>query len=220
MDHLPGNDRSRDDSITLSPDMRPPSVAPGPTPFIRPRRSSSAPLVVAALAAIVGLAALGASVWFYAEMRKDILRLSTDMAQLRVSLDLYARNGGSSSADGGALADLGNRLAILEQNWRGNAVPVPEAAPSVQNDTTAAQGEDCLPVGMRLLVAAGDKYAICGQDAEVEVGIVDNGYIALSDGSVIPSGGMLPLPGTSCNVGVTSGGDEGLTGYAEIRVNC
>jgi len=49
---------------------------------------------------------------------------------------------------------------------------------------------------------------------------VDNGYITLSDGTSVPSGGSMPLPGSPCMIAVTSGGDEGVTGYAEIRVSC
>ncbi len=73
---------------------------------------------------------------------------------------------------------------------------------------------------MRLLVASGDAYAVCDQPGTVEVSVVDNGYITLSDGTSVPSGGSMPLPGSPCMIAVTSGGDEGLTGYAEIRVSC
>ena len=118
--------------------------------------------------------------------------------------------------------DLTERLTELEQASRSNAVPMP-SAPANAADSAAAptpSGEDCLPEGMRLLVAAGDSYPICGQAAEVTVSFVDNGYITLSDGTSVASGGTTPLPGSACTLAVTSGGDEGLTGYAEIRVTC
>ena len=73
---------------------------------------------------------------------------------------------------------------------------------------------------MRILVAAGDSYPICGQNTAITVANVDNGFMSLSDGTMVVSGGTMPLPGTSCMIGVTSGGDEGVTGYAEIRVTC
>jgi hypothetical protein len=79
---------------------------------------------------------------------------------------------------------------------------------------------DCLPSGMRLLVAAGDSYPVCGTETTIEVMNVSNGYISLTDGTTVPSGSTVPLPGTSCMIAVTSGGDEATTGFAEIRVTC
>ena len=176
------------------------------------------PGLVALGAILFGLSAFAFSGWVYVEGQREIVRLSTELAQLKVSLDLYVRNGGGS-AD---LTDLTERLAELEQAARSNAVPMP-SAPANAADSAAApapSGEDCLPEGMRLLVAAGDSYPICGQAAEVTVSFVDNGYITLSDGTSVASGGTTPLPGSACTLAVTSGGDEGLTGYAEIRVTC
>ncbi|MBJ3786223.1 hypothetical protein [Devosia sediminis] len=167
-----------------------------------------------------GLVALGFAAWSYGEGQKEILRLSTEVAQLRVSLDLYARN--SPGAD---LAQFGDRLTALEQGALGTTVPMPGTGAAPQSGEAPASAstpaEDCLPAGMRLLVAAGDSYPICDQDAEVTVSAVANGYITLSDGTSVASGGTTPLPGLpACTLAVTSGGDEGLTGYAEIRVNC
>jgi hypothetical protein len=176
------------------------------------------PGLVALGAILFGLSAFAFSGWVYVEGQREIVRLSTELAQLKVSLDLYVRNGGGS-AD---LTDLTERLTELEQAARSNAVPMP-SAPANAADSAAAptpSGEDCLPEGMRLLVAAGDSYPICGQAAEVTVSFVDNGYITLSNGTSVASGGTTPLPGSACTLAVTSGGDEGLTGYAEIRVTC
>ena len=176
------------------------------------------PGLVALGAILFGLSAFAFSGWVYVEGQREIVRLSTELAQLKVSLDLYVRNGGG----GADLTDLTERLTELEQASRSNAVPMP-SAPANAADSAAAptpSGEDCLPEGMRLLVAAGDSYPICGQAAEVSVSFVDNGYITLSDGTSVASGGTTPLPGSACTLAVTSGGDEGLTGYAEIRVTC
>lgn len=189
-----------------------------------PRPSRSA-ITIAVVASLVALAALASTAWIYADTKREILRMSTDIAQIRISLDLYARNAGTrtGSAQGDQIADLSNRLAILEQNWREqSAAPSPAAAASTPSAATspAAQGSDCLPSGMRILVAAGDTYPVCDKPAEIAVTSVDNGYIVLSDGTTVPSGGSMPLGTSGCMVGVTSGGDEGLTGYAEIRVTC
>lgn len=202
-------------SITLSPDMR---------PAIRAERQEPAPalgrwpMLVGGLGLAMGLTAAALAAWTYTEGQREILRLSTELAQVRVSLDLYARN--ASQTEG--LAALSERLARLEQGALSSQVPMPAAAAvSPAPPGTASGNEDCLPVGMRLLVAAGDSYPICEQAAEVSVSFVDNGYITLSDGTSVASGGTMPLPANpACTIAVTSGGDEGLTGYAEIRVSC
>ena len=226
--------------IKLTPDMRPvapdvplreepgnksthpPAAAPPSGPRRGRRRGPAGawPLLFGTLGIALGLVAIGAAIWTYGESQREILRLSTELAQLRVSLDLYARNGSGENPD---LAALGERLSALEQSARGDTVPMPEtplAAASGDASAAGPTGEDCLPEGMRLLVAAGDTYPICGQPAEVSVSFVDNGYITLGDGTSVASGGTTPLPGSACTIAVTSGGDEGLTGYAEIRVTC
>ena len=171
-------------------------------------------------AILFGISAFAFTGWIYAEGQREILRLSTELAQLRVSLDLYMRNGTGNDAD---LTELNERLAALEQSARGGDVPMPQSAPAASDaeaDAAAGANADCLPAGMRLLVAAGDSYPICDQSASVSVSFVDNGYITLVDGTSVASGGSTPLPGSACSIAVTSGGDEGLTGYAEIRVSC
>lgn len=212
----------------------PTSAHPDPTPAVKlgveartsgeaRRKTPVLPLFLGAFGLLAGLGAVGVVAWSAAETDREILRLSTELAQLRVSLDLYAQsNSGAGSLSSEALADLGNRLDALEQDALTATVPTPTPAatlPPIAPSTTAS-GEDCLPAGMRLLVAMGDSYAVCGQTAVVDVAMVDNGYITLSDGTTIPSGGTLPLPNSDCTIGVTSSGDEGLTGYAEIRVSC
>lgn len=215
--------------IVVTPDMRPSNVPHAAPARVRPS-SSRAPLLLGLTGALLGLAALGVAGWSYFEDQREIKRLATDVAQLRLSLDLYARGNQASAAGPAAAApaandtvitDLANRLAILELNWRGSSVPTPAAAPqAVAGAQPGADDADCLPSGMRLLVAAGDSYPICGQPASVAVSQVDNGFILLADGTAVPSGGSVPLPNSACTIGVTSGGDEGLTGYAEIRVSC
>lgn len=217
--------------ITLTPDMRPsrlddrperdqPKTEPASAPPARPK-AGRWPLLLGMGGLALGLAALAFSIWTYGEGQREVLRLSTELAQLRVSLDLYARNGTSDTSD---LTELNDRLAALEDSARGETVPMPGVEPASAIPTPSASvgaSEDCLPVGMRLLVAAGDSYPICEQEAEVAVSFVENGYITLSDGTSIASGGTTPLPGNpSCTIAVTSSGDEGLTGYAEIRVSC
>jgi hypothetical protein len=37
---------------------------------------------------------------------------------------------------------------------------------------------------------------------------------------VIAAGGTIGLPDTNCMIGVVSAGEDGMTGFAEIRVSC
>lgn len=202
---------------TVSVDIRG-EKRPQPAPA---RRRLPLAGLIGALAGLVGIAALGASAWVYGETRRDIMRLSTDIAQLRVSMELFGRQQGTpSGADNASLTDLSNRLAIIEENWRG--APGSASLPAIPAAAapTPVEGGDCLPTGMRFLVSAGDSYPVCGNAGRVEIGAVDNGFIALGDGTVIAAGGNIALPGTACMIGVVSAGEGGMTGFAEIRVTC
>lgn len=215
----PGEDSAK----TATPDITPAAADRQDTrpPPSRAHRSRPGrwPLAFGIGGALLGLAGLALAAFTYIQGQREILRLSTDLAQLRVSLDLYAQSNTSGAID---LTGISARLSSLEEAVQGNVVSMPDApaAPSAPTASGPTADEDCLPSGMRLLVAAGDSYPICGQAAEVNVGFVDNGYITLTDGTSVPSGGAMPLPGSACTVAVTSSGDEGITGYAEIRVTC
>lgn len=177
---------------------------------------------------LVGVAALGASAWVYVETQRDVARLSTAIAELRIGMELFGRQQGTpSGTDAASLLDLSNRLSILEETWRSGtssataepATPPATALPATP-DATAASDGDCLPTGTRFLVSAGDSYPVCGIAATVDIGAVDNGFISLGDGTVIAAGGNIGLPGTACMIGVVSAGEDGMTGFAEIRVTC
>lgn len=186
----------------------------------RPRRLPRGTLL-SFVVGLVGIAALATSAWVYSQTQRDLMRLSTDIAQFRLSLELYGRQQGTpSGTDAASLQDLANRLAILEQNWRS---PAPAALPELPTAPTAAapaNAGDCLPTGTRFLVTAGDSYPICGVAGTVEIGAVDNGYLSLRDGTVIAAGGTIGLPGSACMIGVVSAGENDMTGFAEIRVTC
>ena len=178
---------------------------------------------------LVGIAAIGAAAWVYVETQRDIARISTDIAQIRLSLELYGQQepAADGAADGGdSLLDLSNRLAILEQNWRRSiftddaAVPAAPSAGFTPPPAPVATGGDCLPTGTRFMVAAGDSYAVCGTSGSVAVAAVDDGFITLGDGTVIAQGATVGLPGTQCMIGVVPSDGGGVSGYAEIRVIC
>ncbi len=195
--------------ITLSPDM----AISGPP---RKSRMAAFALTIGFIGLASGLAGLGAAAFIYNQGQSETRHLASEIAQLRVSLDLYAQRAGASDQSG--LAALSERIGALEAAQQQNAVAAPAATPVPTVNSGA--NEDCLPSGMRILVAQGDTYPICGQNVAVAVGQVADGYIMLDDGTTIASGGSTLLAGTPCTIAVTSGGDEGLTGYAEIRVSC
>lgn len=171
---------------------------------------------------LVGLAALGASAWVYADTQRDIKRLATDIAQIRVSLELFGRQQASASpAAAGSDADLqalSNRLALLEANGRSAGATPAAALPAPTGQ--AAAGGDCLPLGTRFMMAAGDSYTVCGTTAMVSIAAVDNGYVTLGDGSIVAQGGAVVVPDTQCILGVMPAEGDGLSGYAEVRVTC
>ncbi|HWU18467.1 MAG TPA: hypothetical protein VN155_12365 [Devosia sp.] len=203
-----------------------------PPPDRKPPRQPATGRVLSFVVGLVGVAAIAASGWVYSATQRDIARISTDIAQIRLSLALYGQQGTSATTatapagDNAAMQDLANRLAILEQSWRsGAAAPAAlPAIPATPAETAPAPANaanaDCLPDGMRILVSAGDSYDICNNPAKVEVAVVENGFITLAGGTTIASGATIPLPGSSCNISVMSSGDGGMTGFAEIRVKC
>lgn len=183
--------------------------------------------VLSFVVGMVGIAAIAASAWIYSDTQREIMRLSTDIAQLRVSMELFGRQQGTpSGTDTSTLTDLANRLAILEESWRNGPVAAPAAtlpalpAATPATPATTAEGGDCLPSGTRFMVAAGDRYPVCGTGAVVEIGSVDDGFISLADGTVIAQGGNIALPNSSCMIGVVPSDGAAISGYAEIRVTC
>ena len=178
--------------------------------------------ILSVVVGLVAIAAIGASAFVYSETQREIARLSTDIAQLRVSLELFGRQQGTpSGTDNASLTDLANRLAILEEGWRNAPAPAPAAVlPAVPAAAAPAADGDCLPTGTRFMVAAGDRYPVCGTGAVVEIGSVDDGFISLADGTVIAQGGNIVLPGSTCMIGVVPSEGGSISGFAEIRVTC
>lgn len=209
------------DPVSIQGETRPePAVARARLPLAN---------ILSFVVGLVGVAALGASAWVYSETQRDIMRLSTDMAQLRLSMELFARQQDApSSTDDAGLSDLSNRLAILEESWRSAPQATggtPTSLPATPADTTTtapadAAGGDCLPTGTRFMVASGDRYPVCGTGAVVEIGSVDDGFISLADGTVIAQGGNIALPNSSCMIGVVPSDGGSISGFAEIRVTC
>lgn len=198
----------------------------------RSRRPLPLSNILSFVVGLVGIAALGATAWLYAETQREIVRLSTDIAQIRLSLELFGQRqpvAAASATGSDSLLDLSNRLAILEQSWRGAAstgtpAAAPSALPTLPGEAAPADavatGGDCLPPGTRFMVSAGDSYAVCGTTGSVDIAAVDQDFITLGDGTVIAQGGTVGLPGTQCMIGLMPSDGGGISGFAEIRVVC
>lgn len=195
-------------------------------PEIRSAKPSQSMRLFIFAVGLVAVAAIAASAWVYAETQRDLNRVATDIAQIRLSLQLFGqqqRPGDIAVPASDTVQDLSNRLAILEQNWRSQTTASGTAAlPAVPGAAAVSTGPqtDCIPQGKRFLVANGDSYPICGTQAVVAVTEVAATYVSFTDGTIITAGGNAMLKGTQCTLAVVSSGADGMTGYAELRVGC
>lgn len=191
-------------------------------------KRAQSPRLLTFVVGLVAVAAIAASAWVYADTQRDLNRVATDIAQIRLSLQLFGqqqRSGDIAVPASDTLQDLSNRLAILEQNWRGqapaaNGTAALPAVPGAAAATASGPQTDCIPQGKRFLVANGDSYPICGTTAVVAVTEVAATYVSFTDGTIITAGGNAILKGTQCTLAVVSSGADGMTGYAELRVGC
>lgn len=190
------------------------------------------------MGAVGGLAlvAIAMSAYALTEARRDMLRVSTDIAQLKVSLDLFSRQIQGAGPGGQSLVDLTNRLLILEESWRagqGQAAPLPApggavgAAPATEPQAApgdpgvaASPLEECIPSGTRFLAMQSDSYPVCGTGAKIGLSAIASGSVVLIDGTTIAAGSSGALAGTACMVGVLSAESDGFAGFAELRVTC
>ncbi|HTM77459.1 MAG TPA: hypothetical protein VL133_07515 [Devosia sp.] len=188
-------------------------------PETRPARRAGTALIF--VVGLVAVAAIAVSAWVYTETQRDLNRVASDIAQIRLSLQLFGqqRPGDIAVPASDAVQDLSNRLSILEQAWRAETPATGDAAQPAATASTGPQ-TDCIPQGTRFLVASGDSYAICGTPAVVAVSEVAASYVSFTDGTIITAGGNAFLTGTKCTLAVVSSGADGMTGYAELRVGC
>ncbi len=183
--------------------------------------------VLMVVSALISLIALGIIAYLGAESRREFQRLATEIAEVRVSLQLFADRDMPASAPAGdseALLNLSNRLAVVEEALNagggGTVAPSPfEAAPAPEASTTGEANGDCIPQSTRFLVGTGDIYPVCGAGADLRVAAVGASDLVLEGGGAIPAGASGVLPGTNCIVSVLAAG-EALGGFAEVRIAC
>ena len=107
MDDKPSEEKSPEAAIVgVTPDMRVGASDKAAEPMSslaagkpQRRRKMRAGGLLTGVMAIVGLAALATSVWVYTEMQREMRRVSTEVAQLRLSLDLYAQRTAAPATD-------------------------------------------------------------------------------------------------------------------------
>jgi hypothetical protein len=186
----------------------------------KPERKPIGPVLRAylpAVALVISLGALAASVVFYTEGQRTYRDLSGDIAEVKVSLTLLAQRGGTGAA-GQQVIDLQNRLAILEENWRSQPsapVAVPAAPPPA---AASGPSTDCIPEGIAFVMTGADRYAICNTPVSVALSMIENDTAVLEDGKALAKGVASPLPDTQCTITLVS--SDAATGFAELRVNC
>ena len=77
--------------------------------------------------------------------------------------------------------------------------------------------KDCIPLGTRFMVKAGDNFPICKTKVVVKVAGVSDGLATLIGAGDIAAGATVPLSVAGCQAMVIS---ADLSGYAELRVTC
>ncbi|GLQ54121.1 hypothetical protein [Devosia nitrariae] len=211
----------------VSRDDDPPAAVEPAGPPLAAARPSRTPAVIVFVVGLVAVAAIAAAAWVYTETQRDMRRMAADIAQIKLSLELFGRQQVSASpapadtgADTSVLEALENRLAILEESWRAGSTPAAAVPAEAATDASAGPLTDCVPQDTRFLVTAGDDYAVCGTESRVTVAGVGQSEITFAGDRAIVVGGSMALEGTSCIVAVLSANADGLSGYGEVRVSC
>jgi hypothetical protein len=195
--------------------------------------------VVPFLAALVGLVALAGAVVVQATGDARHERLSAELTDLRLAVDLLAQRtdlmASSDTVEGApddgtaeALLALQARIDALETELaKRPAVAVASTettgAFSASADGTAAEidpswpTEDCIPLGTRFVASTGDSLAICQTPVVVKVSAITDDNVMVEDTGVISETAFKPIPGTNCRLTVL---DADGAGFAELRVSC
>ena len=117
----------------------------------------------------------------------------------------------SSASSSGSASTEENSVAMLQPS----EMPSQSANPAA----LSADGptKDCIPLGTRFMVKAGDNFPICKTKVVVKVAGVSDGLATLIGAGDIAAGATVPLSVAGCQAMVIS---ADLSGYAELRVTC
>jgi hypothetical protein len=200
--------------------------------------------LIALLAALVGLIALGGALLVHNSATAIMQRQASEIAALRASLSGQPPRPDSAPVrpeDDGtaeALLALQSRIVTLEQKAEAQreeldatrlaltSVPPPTtetaAVQPSSSDTPAALSADgpttdCIPLGTRFMAQAGDSFPICKTSVVVEVSAITENSALVAGAGPVAAGGFANLPAQGCTVMVFS---ADLSGFAEMRVSC
>ena len=200
--------------------------------------------LIALLAALVGLIALGGALLVHNSATAIMQRQANEIAALRASLSEQPPRPDSAPVrpeDDGtaeALLALQSRIVTLEQKAEAQreeldatrlaltSVPPPTTETAAvrpsSSDTPAALSADgpttdCIPLGTRFMAQAGDSFPICKTSVVVEVSAITENSALVAGAGPVAAGGFANLPAQGCTVMVFS---ADLSGFAEMRVSC
>jgi len=193
------------------------------------------------LAIVLGLVAIAGSYGLWSDYRGEFRRMSSELAEMKVSLQLLNQRAAAPASAAAAaaapasdsqadqIADLKNRIAILENVWRNppaggvngqGSVPLSDTANATGGGTPPGGGPttDCIPLGTRFLLTPNDTYAVCQTKESLTLLTAGNGTALLQDLGTLAEGGIAKLGATNCRVSLLSVITDG--GFAEVRVTC
>lgn len=192
------------------------------------------------LAIVLGLVAIAGSYGLWNDYRGEFRRMSSELAEMKVSLQLLTQRApapasapaaaAAPASDGQAdqIADLKNRIAILENVWRNppaggvngqGSVPLSDTANALGGGTPpGGPTTDCIPLGTRFLLTPNDTYPVCQTKENLTLLTAGNGTALLQDLGTLAEGGIAKLGATNCRVSLLSVITDG--GFAEVRVTC
>lgn len=189
-------------------------------------------LILPAMAAVVGLLALGGAIIVDQSGRERDALLREEIAELREALQLSSQiivRNAPATAEQAARAVVSEqmaaaqaRLEAIESEIAGlgeamSAMPAGGAAAGSGAAALDGPTEDCIPLQTRFMVTSGDSYSICRTPVVVDVVDVTSESVILEGVEPIYSGGFTRLGVANCTAMVFSAGVEG---YAEMRVAC
>jgi hypothetical protein len=200
--------------------------------------------LIALLAALVGLIALGGALLVHNSATAVMQRQATEIAALKTALSEQPPRSVSAPArpeDDGtaeALLALQSRIVTLEQKAEAQreeldatrlalaSAPPPAsemaAMQPASSDTPAALSADgpttdCIPLGTRFMAQAGDSFPICKTSVVVEVSAITETSALVTGAGAVAAGGFANLPAQGCTIMVFSADGSG---FAEMRVSC
>lgn len=194
--------------------------------------------LLSVVSVLLGLLGLVAAYLVWTDYQGELRRISSELAQMKVSVQLLAQRpvvtepsaaepASVENADARAIEELATRIAALEEAAK--APVVASTAPVSADDTTAlaalppAEGEaapeegDCIPQGTRFVLTPGDGFKICGVTASLTLNEVGEGVADFAGVGPVMQGSMGKLNGSACSVSLLS---SMVDGFAEIRVTC